>query len=329
MTAADGLDEIADRLYALPPADFTAARDDEAKSAREAGDRPSATAIGKLRRPTVAAWLVNLLALRNPEAIAELFALGAELRRAQTELRGPELRDLTAQRRAAVHALIREATGLAVGAGANAATLPLVEVETTLTAALADDQLAEVVRAGRLLKAGTYQGFGEPSRPDLRVVPGDDESRESAASSVQASIGRDSRSKSASDARKFMPDSPPTSKADDVDSRASKPGPHTTRRESKSAEPTAASLDARRRLSDAATALAEAEAAHVAALAAIEDRTREVADVEERLARLRQDRLAAHSAVLAAQAAGDVAETELDAARRRHAAAERAAKRHE
>jgi hypothetical protein len=80
MKAADGVDEIADRLYALPPGEFVTARDREASEARAAGDRSQAAVIAKLRRPTIGAWMVNLLALERSEQLDELFALGAELR---------------------------------------------------------------------------------------------------------------------------------------------------------------------------------------------------------------------------------------------------------
>jgi len=56
------LEQVADELYALAPAAFTAARDEQASQARASGDADLAGAIKKLRRPTVSAWLVNLLA---------------------------------------------------------------------------------------------------------------------------------------------------------------------------------------------------------------------------------------------------------------------------
>ena len=62
--------EIGDRLYTLPPAAFTAARDAAVGEARQAGDRATATELAGLRRPTQAAWLVNLLALSRPEHFA-------------------------------------------------------------------------------------------------------------------------------------------------------------------------------------------------------------------------------------------------------------------
>jgi hypothetical protein len=170
--AANGLSELADRLYALPPADFIAARDEAVKAERDAGDRSRAAEIAKLRRPTVAAWMVNLVALRRPGLLAGLLDLGAELRSAQTQLRGPDLRELATRRRTAIAAIIAEASDLATQAGASRSGLPVGDVETTLIAALADDDIAAVIRAGRLLKPGHYDGFGATPGPQLQVIPG-------------------------------------------------------------------------------------------------------------------------------------------------------------
>jgi hypothetical protein len=167
------LDEVAAELYALPPEEFTAARGEAVAAARKAGDRELAGRIGALRRPTVGAWLVNLLAHQRPDLIGELLALGAAMRTAQRNLRGDELRELSTQRRGMVSALARESRALAVAAGRGVrAVLPLGEVENTLTAALADPDVAEEVRLGRLVKPVEYAGFGEQPRPQLRLVQG-------------------------------------------------------------------------------------------------------------------------------------------------------------
>jgi hypothetical protein len=169
---ADKLAEIADRLYALPPRDFVAQRDAAVAEARTAGDEVTAAAVAKLRRPSVAAWLVNLLALRRPELVAELAELSAALHTAQRELDGAQLRELTAQRRATVAALVGQARSLASAADAELSDskLPMAEVEKTLNAALADRDVAEAVRSGRLIRAVGYEGFGELPRARLRLV---------------------------------------------------------------------------------------------------------------------------------------------------------------
>ncbi|HYN92546.1 MAG TPA: hypothetical protein VES42_01690, partial [Pilimelia sp.] len=152
---AEALDEIADRLYAAPPEGFVAARDEAVARARAGGDVAAARWIAALRRPTIAAWLVNLLALRRPDLVTELTELAAALRVAQRELRGAELRELSAQRRAAVSALVGQARELAAAADprVDPARLPVAEVEATLNAALSDVEVAAVLTAGRLVRA--------------------------------------------------------------------------------------------------------------------------------------------------------------------------------
>jgi DNA repair exonuclease SbcCD ATPase subunit len=167
----DPLVDVAAELYALPPEEFIAARDEAVKRARLSGDRRLAAAIGKLRRPTLGAWLVNQLARERPEMIDELLALGEALRDAQRNLRGGDLRDLTVRRRETVSRLTAEA--VALGRRAYRRTiLPLNEIEATLTAALADPEVAEQVRAGLLARTVEHTGFGETPRPQLRLVRG-------------------------------------------------------------------------------------------------------------------------------------------------------------
>lgn len=171
---ADVPDDTARRLYATPPDRFIAERDEVVAQARAAGDRDAARQLAKLRRPTIAAWLVNLLAIRRPELISRLGDLASALRTAQRELRGGQLRELSVQRRELVAALVREAAGLALAADPDAdpGRLPLAEVESTLNAALSDEGVAAEVAAGRLVRAVAYAGFGEVPRPRLRLVTG-------------------------------------------------------------------------------------------------------------------------------------------------------------
>ena len=99
-----------------------------------------------MKRPTQGAWLVNLLALRQPAAVAELIDLGEEIRAAQGTVPPTQLRDLSARRRRALDAALAACTTLATEAGESAPTrAQLGEVETTLAAAMADETAAEVV----------------------------------------------------------------------------------------------------------------------------------------------------------------------------------------
>ena len=116
--------------------------------------------------------MVNLLALRRPELIEELVELSGALREAQRGLQGDQLRELTAQRRQVVSALVSAARQLAQ-AEEPGIKLPLGEVESTLSAALAEPDVAAQVRTGRLIRSASYAGFGEVPRPRLRLVTDD------------------------------------------------------------------------------------------------------------------------------------------------------------
>ncbi|WP_063035151.1 hypothetical protein [Nocardia grenadensis] len=165
------LGEVAADLYGLAPAEFVAARDARAGAAKELGDRELAAAIAALRKPTVAAWAVNTLVRAAPREVDALLRLGAELRTAQRQLSGARLRELTRQRRQVVDALAERAGEVAAGRGRPVSGAVLRQVGETLTAALADPDIAEQVRAGTLVTAQSYAGFG-PVEPDLSVVRG-------------------------------------------------------------------------------------------------------------------------------------------------------------
>lgn len=166
-------DDVIQRLYSEPPDGFVAGRTAAVEAARKAGDRATAKRLAALKKPTVAAWVVNLLALRRPELIEELVDLSGALREAQRGLNGEQLRELTAQRRQVVSALVAAARKLAQAAEPSI-KLPLADVEATLTAALAEPDIAAQVRTGRLIRAASYAGFGEVPRPRLRLVTDDE-----------------------------------------------------------------------------------------------------------------------------------------------------------
>jgi len=157
---APGFDVIADELYGLPPDEFVPARDDRVAAAKESGDRDLARALARLRRPTKAAWLANLLARHRTEQLDGLVSLARSLTQAQQELDGDALRALSGQRHRAVGAMARDAGRLAARRGEAVNDALVREVAGILDAALADPAVAEEVRAGRLTKTVRYSGFG-------------------------------------------------------------------------------------------------------------------------------------------------------------------------
>lgn len=189
---------VADELYGLPLAEFTAARDARAKE-RTGSD--VAARIKALKKPTTAAWVVDLLVRREPDQVDQLLNVGAALREAQQAMSAGELRALTKQRRQVTAAVAREARRHASLEGLKVTGGVADQVEATLTAAMVDAECGRAVRSGLLVKPLTTTGVAavsetelaaavalpealgfsatpraaaEPGRPDLHVVPDPD-----------------------------------------------------------------------------------------------------------------------------------------------------------
>ncbi len=148
------LDAIAAELCALPPAQFTAARNARVGVA----DRDIAAQVKALRKPTVAAWAVNLLAREG--ALGDALELAAALREAQDDLDAAELSRLGRQRRQLVAALAAQAVALAGDAGVSVSAAARDDVEKTINAAVMDAAAAAAVMTARLvspLEAGAFE----------------------------------------------------------------------------------------------------------------------------------------------------------------------------
>ncbi|MFJ8713151.1 hypothetical protein ACIRD9_08130 [Streptomyces violaceus] len=145
-------DAVADELYALRPEEFTAARASAVAAARTAGDRDLAERIGALRKPSLAAWVGNLLVRSLPGEVEPLLRLGEGLRQAHHDLDGTQLRELSRQQHAVVRALSAQARQLAAEAGHSIGDGTQREVENTLHAVLADPEAAQAWASGRLVK---------------------------------------------------------------------------------------------------------------------------------------------------------------------------------
>ncbi|HUC22295.1 MAG TPA: hypothetical protein VMA73_06275 [Streptosporangiaceae bacterium] len=163
--------EVADELYALTPADFTAARDERAREARQAGLRDDAAAIKKLARPTTSAWLVNQLSREIPDQLGRLVEVAEALEEAQRTLAGDRLRELSGQRRHVINDLLPQAAAIANRAGQPASAVVMGEVRATLEAALADAAARAAVQSGRLTKPLAYAGLGEVDLTSALALP--------------------------------------------------------------------------------------------------------------------------------------------------------------
>ncbi|WP_280300298.1 hypothetical protein [Nocardia abscessus] len=281
------VEDVAHDLYGLAPAEFVAARADRAAEAKVAGDKQLATAIGKLRKPTLTAWAANLLARAAPGEVADLLRLGAALAAAQRKLSAEQLRSLTAQRQQLVNALAKKAGALAAEHGHPVGEGVVREVSQTLTAALADPEVAERLRTGTLATAASYEGFG-PSGPNLLAVP-------EPAASPRRPGGRGARG------------GPPPGPAPPGGGGGGAPAPPPPPRE----------------LADAEDALESARAAKDSAQSALEAATDELSGTEERVAALRDELAQAEQQRQFRKSAERSAKDDLHAAQRQLDRAER------
>lgn len=164
MTESKAIERAAEELYALPPGEFTSARDARVKELRKDGEREAANAVKELRKPTVAAWALNQLARTRSKEVERLLAAGEELRSAQEELLGggdrSAFQEAAAGERELVAQLSAGATTLAGEAGERGSGLQ-EKIAGTLHAAALDEETAEELRAGRLVREReAIGGFG-------------------------------------------------------------------------------------------------------------------------------------------------------------------------
>ncbi len=165
------VEEVAAELYGLAPEDFTATRNARAKEAKAAGDTELAAVVQRLRKPTTAAWLLNLLVRRHRDEVEQVLALGAQLRAAQGTLSGDDLRALDRQRRQLTHAVSEQARALGREAGRRVGEQVVTEVEETLRAAMADATAGAALSTGLLTDTFSSTGLDAVDLTGLVALP--------------------------------------------------------------------------------------------------------------------------------------------------------------
>ena len=149
------VERAVDALYAGEPGEFIAGRDRLAVALRRAGRRDDARQVSGLRRPTLAAWAVDHLALRAPDRIDALVSAGERLRRAHEAVVSggdPRLVHRAAEeRRTLIAALADEAVEVLARRGGGNPDAHREEIEATLEAASTNADVAALTRRGRLV----------------------------------------------------------------------------------------------------------------------------------------------------------------------------------
>ena len=169
--ATDPLLSIAEELYALSPGEFTGTRNQWAKQAKADGDKELASRVTELRKPSMAAWVVNMLVRHQADEMAQVLDVGASLRQAQENLDGDALRELTRQRRQLTTAVTHQGRVLAGDLGQKVTQAVADQVESTLHAAMVDEQAAAALRSGMLVSALTATGVGDVDVVEAVAVP--------------------------------------------------------------------------------------------------------------------------------------------------------------
>jgi len=163
-------------LYALPAAEYTAARKARAKALR-ASDPELAAAVAKVQKPSAAGAAANQLAREQPSEVRELIEAGKRLRQAQEAAVSGQAADLGAavvEHRAALERIQREARRLRLSDAV------LERAVRTVRAASIDPELQPLLERGLLADEAEPAGFGLD--PAL-VLPGSAPARKARPSS--------------------------------------------------------------------------------------------------------------------------------------------------
>jgi hypothetical protein len=168
MTAARALE----RLYAVPPKEFTRARNSLADELRKARDTDAARTIARLRRPSAALWAVNQLARHAGSALERFLDAVDRLRRTQLSDPRGAMEAMRAER-AQLEALVARAEQALSEAGYSASAEARRRIGDTLLGAAADRRHAEALAHGRLTEELQAPGFDAlTGATRLRLVQG-------------------------------------------------------------------------------------------------------------------------------------------------------------
>ena len=270
-------------LYATPPPDFVATRNDLVKGLRRDKRRDEATALAALRRPGWDDWALNAVAASDAAVVEGFASAAADVREAQSAAiegrDGPDIRGALKDLREHSAALVRRAEAALTDAGRQPAT---GEINARLSQVATNDVAVAQLLAGIL-------GSGDTAPKDLfgGLEPGD------------------------RPARPAPPAKKPTKRA------AAKAAPPAVPAHDAAAERAARAEQERRK-----EALAEANREHRAAVKARQRADAEVAKADAAVERARAALAAAEEAQAAvvadrdeASATADAAEAAVEAAR--------------
>ena len=158
-------------LYALAPDGFIAGRDALVGELADAGETELAAGVKELRKPSIVAWAVNVVARDRPADVQALLKAGDALRRAQqAAVSGSgdvDLREATQERRK----IIAELTDAAAAALGGRGRTHRDAIASTFEAASLELELGARLRDGTLDREATPgTGLGLPE--GWQLIPG-------------------------------------------------------------------------------------------------------------------------------------------------------------
>jgi hypothetical protein len=237
----DDLDQELDRLYALEPATFVAARDALVRELRDSGRREEAAEVKSLRKPTVSAWAINQLTRQERRQVDLLLDAGHRLREAQQGLlAGQDPSGLAEARRTerdALASLRKAARGILAEAGRESETT-LNRITETLQSAAVSSEGRELLARGRLTGDLEATGF-ELLAPLAEGAPRKQEhagKRKPPVRSREAKAGREQARKRLEEARLQVREARATERAAEKELRAAEREAAKARRELDGAE---------------------------------------------------------------------------------------------
>ncbi|MGE5048664.1 MAG: hypothetical protein ACM3PC_08865 [Deltaproteobacteria bacterium] len=146
------------RLFEVPPAEFTAARNALVRELRDAGKADEAKQVSALRKPAASLWIANQLGPRHRRDVEALIEATRKLEKVQAGADG-DLREAMAEQRSVLQKVMEKMEGVAREIDARVTPELQRRVQTTVSSAAASNP--EALLEGTLEHELEATGFGE------------------------------------------------------------------------------------------------------------------------------------------------------------------------
>jgi hypothetical protein len=167
---AASVQSVARELYGLRPEEFVQERDSRAAELASV-DADFARQIKRLRKPTTAAWALNLLVRTRADDVSQLVGLGAAFRDAQASFSADQLQQLEPQRKQILREIAQSARQAAEDAGQPLSDTISADVEEALRSAMADEAAGSALATGLLVRSIDANGLDPADLHGAIAIP--------------------------------------------------------------------------------------------------------------------------------------------------------------